>query len=60
MKDFIVNDEEEESGDDDTEQVKNEKKQQKELNTSNSELLAYYIPQCKIKISYNSIFITCF
>ncbi|XP_035398507.1 coiled-coil domain-containing protein 82 isoform X1 [Cygnus atratus] len=44
MKDFIVNDEEEEGGDDDTEQVKSEKKQQKELNTSNSELLAYYIP----------------
>lgn len=43
MKDFIV--EEEEDGDDNTEHVKSENQpQQKELNTSNSELLAYYVP----------------
>ncbi|NXL52752.1 CCD82 protein, partial [Podilymbus podiceps] len=44
MKDFIV--EEEEDDGDNTEHVKSEKQtQQKELNISNSELLAYYIPQ---------------
>ncbi|XP_069739514.1 coiled-coil domain-containing protein 82 isoform X2 [Phaenicophaeus curvirostris] len=44
MKDFIV--EEEEDEDDNTEHVENENQpQQKELNTSNSELLAYYVPQ---------------
>ncbi|NXI71275.1 CCD82 protein, partial [Anseranas semipalmata] len=44
MKDFIVDDEEEDS-DDNTEHIKSEKQtQQKELNTSNSELLAYYVP----------------
>ncbi|NXQ79635.1 CCD82 protein, partial [Nyctibius grandis] len=43
MKDFIV--EEEEDDDDNTEHVKSNKQpQQKELNTSNSELLAYYVP----------------
>ncbi|XP_009333134.1 PREDICTED: coiled-coil domain-containing protein 82 isoform X1 [Pygoscelis adeliae] len=43
MKDFIV--EEEEDDDDSTEHVKSENQpQQKELNTSNSELLAYYVP----------------
>ncbi|NXU23991.1 CCD82 protein, partial [Thalassarche chlororhynchos] len=43
MKDFIV--EEEEDDDDNTEHVKSENQpQQKELNTSNSELLAYYVP----------------
>ncbi|NXR01982.1 CCD82 protein, partial [Sagittarius serpentarius] len=43
MKDFIV--EEEEDGDDNKEHVKSENQpQQKELNTSNSELLAYYVP----------------
>ncbi|NWI65438.1 CCD82 protein, partial [Todus mexicanus] len=43
MKDFIVD--EEEDDDDNTEDVKSKKQlQQKELNTSNSELLAYYIP----------------
>ncbi|NXY49297.1 CCD82 protein, partial [Ceuthmochares aereus] len=42
MKDFIV----EEEDDDNTEHVENENQpQQKELNTSNSELLAYYVPQ---------------
>ncbi|XP_014821672.1 PREDICTED: coiled-coil domain-containing protein 82 isoform X2 [Calidris pugnax] len=40
MKDFIV-----EEDDDDTEHVKSENQpQQKELNTSNSELLAYHVP----------------
>ncbi|XP_009468630.1 PREDICTED: coiled-coil domain-containing protein 82 [Nipponia nippon] len=43
MKDFIV--EEEEDDDDNTEHVKNENQpQQKELYTSNSELLEYYVP----------------
>ncbi|NXT20145.1 CCD82 protein, partial [Syrrhaptes paradoxus] len=43
MKDFIV--EEEEDDDDNTKSVKSENQpQQKELNTSNSELLAYYVP----------------
>ncbi|KAM6418539.1 coiled-coil domain-containing protein 82 isoform 2-T3 [Pluvialis apricaria] len=43
MKDFIVD--EEEDGDDNTEHIKSENQpQQKELNTSNSELLAYYVP----------------
>ncbi|XP_029898196.1 coiled-coil domain-containing protein 82 isoform X2 [Aquila chrysaetos chrysaetos] len=43
MKDFIV--EEEEDDDDDTEHIKSENQaQQKELNTSNSEFLAYYVP----------------
>ncbi|NXF32608.1 CCD82 protein, partial [Nyctibius bracteatus] len=54
MKDFIV--EEEEDGDDNTEHVKsNKQSQQKELNTSNSELLAYYVPHCKIKTRDNSV-----
>ncbi|KAK4832500.1 hypothetical protein QYF61_023547, partial [Mycteria americana] len=43
MKDFIV--EEDEDDDDNTEDVKSvNQPQQKELNTSNSELLAYYVP----------------
>ncbi|KAM6317125.1 coiled-coil domain-containing protein 82 [Aegotheles albertisi] len=43
MKDFIV--EEEEDDGDDTEHVKSENQPpQKELHTSNSELLAYYVP----------------
>ncbi|NWU62910.1 CCD82 protein, partial [Pterocles burchelli] len=43
MKDFIV--EEEEDDDDNTKHIKSEKQpQQKELNSSNSELLAYYVP----------------
>lgn len=59
MKDFIV-EEEEDDDDDNTEHIKSEKQpQQKELNTSNSELLAYYIPRCKIKLSENSVCITC-
>lgn len=58
MKDFIV--EEEEDGDDNTEHEKSENQpQQKELSTSNSELLAHYVPHCKIKISDNSACITC-
>ncbi|NXC14728.1 CCD82 protein, partial [Corythaeola cristata] len=58
MKDFIV--EEEEDDDDNTECVKSENQpQQKGLNISNSELLAYYVPHCKIKISDNSVCITC-
>ncbi|GAB0180686.1 coiled-coil domain-containing protein 82 [Grus japonensis] len=45
MKDFIV-EEEEDDDDDNTEHIKSENQpQQKELNTSNSELLAYYIPR---------------
>uniref|UniRef100_A0A8C8AMB4 Coiled-coil domain containing 82 n=1 Tax=Otus sunia TaxID=257818 RepID=A0A8C8AMB4_9STRI len=43
MKDFIV--EEEEDDDDNTEHITSENQpQQKKLNTSNSELLAYYVP----------------
>lgn len=58
MKDFIV--EEEEDDDDNTEHIKSENQaQQKELNTSNSEFLAYYVPHCKIKTSDSSICITC-
>ncbi|NXJ97636.1 CCD82 protein, partial [Corythaixoides concolor] len=58
MKDFIV--EEEEDDDDNTERVKSENQpQQKGLNISNSELLAYYVPHCKIKTSDNSVCITC-
>ncbi|NXL64381.1 CCD82 protein, partial [Chordeiles acutipennis] len=57
MKDFIV--EEEEDDDDNREHLKSEKQtQQKELNTSNSELLAYYVPHCKIKIGDCSVCIT--
>lgn len=57
MKDFIV---EEEDDDDNTEhEISENQPQQKELNTSNSELLAYYVPHCKIKISDNSICLTC-
>lgn len=57
MKDFVV--EEEENDDDDdtdnTEHMKSENQpHQKQPNPSNSELLAHYIPQCKIKISDNS------
>ncbi|KFZ49005.1 Coiled-coil domain-containing protein 82, partial [Antrostomus carolinensis] len=45
MKDFIVEEEEDEDDDNNREHVKSEKQtQQKELNTSNSELLAYYVP----------------
>nr|XP_009490813.1 PREDICTED: coiled-coil domain-containing protein 82 [Pelecanus crispus] len=44
MKDFIV-EEEEDDDDDNTEHIKSENQpQQKELNTLNSELLAYYLP----------------
>jgi len=57
MKDFIV--EEEEDDDDNTEHLRSENQpQRKELTTSNSELLAHYIPNCKTKISYNSVCIT--
>ncbi|XP_027533171.1 coiled-coil domain-containing protein 82 isoform X1 [Neopelma chrysocephalum] len=48
MKDFIVEEDEDDDNDDDnnTEDVKSENQpQQKQLNTSNSELLSYYIPQ---------------
>ncbi|NXN42985.1 CCD82 protein, partial [Rhinoptilus africanus] len=46
MKDFIVQEEEDDDDDDDdTEHIKSKNQpQQKELNTSNSELLAYYVP----------------
>ncbi|NWS98770.1 CCD82 protein, partial [Mionectes macconnelli] len=48
MQDFIVEEDEDNDNDDDnnTEHVKSENQpQQKQLNTSNSELLSYYIPQ---------------
>lgn len=58
MKDFIV-EEEDDDDDDHREHVQSEKQtQQKELNTSNSELLAYYVPHCKIKIGDCSVCIT--
>ncbi|NWS72348.1 CCD82 protein, partial [Crotophaga sulcirostris] len=43
LQDFIV--EEEEDDDDNTEHVESENQPQQELNMSNSELLAYYVPQ---------------
>ncbi|NWH66017.1 CCD82 protein, partial [Geococcyx californianus] len=43
LKDFVVEDEEDD--DDNTENVESESRPRRELNTSNSELLAYYIPQ---------------
>lgn len=61
MKDFIIEEEENDDGDDidNTEHVKNENQpHQKQPNPSNSELLARYIPQCKIKISDNFSCIT--
>ncbi|NXY22408.1 CCD82 protein, partial [Atrichornis clamosus] len=47
MKDFVVGEEEDDDDDDDkTEHVKSENQpHQKQVNTSNSKLLAYYIPQ---------------
>ncbi|NXS07597.1 CCD82 protein, partial [Neodrepanis coruscans] len=49
MKDFIVEEDDDDDDDDDdnnTEHLKSENRpQQKQLNSSNSELLAYYVPQ---------------
>lgn len=61
MKDFVVEEEEDDDDDDidNTDHVKSENRpHQKQLNPSNSELLAHYIPQCKIKISDNFSCIT--
>lgn len=59
LKDFIVDDDEDD--DDNVEHVKSEKHlQQKDLNASNSELLAHYVPQCKTKMCHNSISTTFF
>ncbi|KAM6382716.1 coiled-coil domain-containing protein 82 isoform 1-T2 [Alca torda] len=45
MKDFIVEEEDDDDDDDNTEHIKSKNQpQQKKLNTSNSELLAYYVP----------------
>ncbi|NXR34186.1 CCD82 protein, partial [Zosterops hypoxanthus] len=63
LKDFVVEEEEDHDDDDDnidnTERMKSENRpHQKQPNPSNSELLAHYIPQCKIKISDNFSCIT--
>lgn len=63
LKDFVVEEEEDHDDDDDdidnTEHMKSENRpHQKQPNPSNSELLAHYIPQCKIKISDNFSCIT--
>ncbi|NXA75492.1 CCD82 protein, partial [Thryothorus ludovicianus] len=59
IKDFVVEEEEDDDDIDNTEHVNSENQpHQKKPNPSNSELLAYYIPQCKIKISDNFSCIT--
>ncbi|XP_065688248.2 coiled-coil domain-containing protein 82 [Patagioenas fasciata] len=44
MKDFIVEEEEDDDDDNTEHEISENQPQQKELNTSNSELLAYYVP----------------
>ncbi|NXR46193.1 CCD82 protein, partial [Hippolais icterina] len=59
IKDFIVEEDEDDGDIDNTEHVRSENQpHQKHPNPSNSELLARYIPQCKIKISDNFSCIT--
>ncbi|NXC75970.1 CCD82 protein, partial [Anhinga anhinga] len=55
MKDFIAEEEEDDNANTEDEKSENQP-QQKELNTSYSELLAHYVPHCKIKISDDSIY----
>lgn len=53
MKDFVVEDEDEgaESAEDENQP------QRKELDTSKCQLLEYYVPRCKVKISNTLIYL---